>query len=78
MSGQPHFWVTVDRTRHRGCGQVLHWSVVAVMVGQPVTPGSGAAVMVVVWWSPVAAAGAMTAAPTARTTASACMLKNSE
>ena len=34
--GQPQFCVTVLRTRHAGTGQVRHWLVVAVMVGQPV------------------------------------------
>jgi hypothetical protein len=34
--GQPHFCVTVLRTRQAGTGQVRHWWPVAVMVGQPV------------------------------------------
>jgi hypothetical protein len=34
--GHPHFCVTVLRTRQAGTGQVRHWLVVAVMVGQPV------------------------------------------
>jgi hypothetical protein len=34
--GQPQFCVTVLRTRQAGTGQVRHWLVVAVMVGQPV------------------------------------------
>jgi hypothetical protein len=52
--GQPHFCVTVLMTRHAGTGQVRHWLVVAVIVGQPVGCVGGA----VVWWSPVATTGA--------------------
>jgi hypothetical protein len=48
----------VLRTRQAGCGQLVHCSLVAVMVGQPVT-GPGGAVSVVVPWLPVAATGAM-------------------
>ena len=51
VSGQPQFCVRVLSTRHAGTGQVRHWLVVAMTVGQPV----GAEVRVVVWWSSVAA-----------------------
>ena len=51
VSGQPQFCVRVLSTRHAGTGQVRHWLVVAMTVGQPV----GGAVSVVVWWSSVAA-----------------------
>lgn len=57
--GQPQCCVAVLMTKHAGTGQVWHCSAVTVMVGQPV----GGAVMDVVWWSPVAATGAMLCEP---------------
>jgi hypothetical protein len=56
--GQPQLCVRVLSTRHAGKAQVRHWLVVAVTVGQPVCDVGGS-VTVLVWWSPVAAAGPM-------------------